>query len=385
MRCSLHYIFLLSLIVLSNCQQATPNEDQILAVENGLKALEPAPGTEDNLYTIEERMQYYKVPGASVAVIDKGKLAWAKGYGIANTQTGSLVNTETLFQAASISKPLAAMGALALVDQGLLELDEDVNEKLKTWKIPENAFTVDEKVSLRRLLTHTAGLTVHGFPGYPAGRTLPDTKAVLLGQGNTPTVEADTLPGSLWRYSGGGYTVVQQLLEDETGLAVEDYLENTVLKPLGMEHSTYINPLPETMHDQASAAYNKSGELIEGFWHNYPEKTAAGLWTTPTDLALYLMSVQKAVAGAKHPVLSSTMIEAMLQPDQNNWGLGPALTGEGALIKFGHGGKNEGYTNHMTAYIHEGKGIVVMTSADNGLGLIREIMRTVSRVYKWPE
>lgn len=382
-----NYSILLSLIVaFAGCTSKPEPTDKKIAVEKGLKELIHIKGTPYQTHTIEERMEYYKVPGVSIAVIEGGKIDWAAGYGLANAPRGTYVDTQTLFQAGSISKPLAALGALQLVDQGIWKLDEDVNQWLKDWKIPESSFTETEKVSLRRLLTHTGGLTVHGFPGYETSLPIPDTKAVLEGRGNTPPIFVDTIPGAIWRYSGGGYTVMQKMIEDQTGIAFEDFIDSIVLQPLGMQNSTYANPLPEKLHSRASAAYDRSGDIVPGGdWHNYPEKAAAGLWTTPRDLANYLISVQKTVAGAPHPVLSRDMILNMLTPDQNNWGLGPALNGEGALQTFGHGGKNEGFTNHMTAFIHEGRGVVVMTNADRGLGLIREILRAVSEVYGWPD
>ncbi len=177
---------------------------------------------------------------------------------------------------------------------------------------------------------------------------------------------------------------MQLAVEDLTGIPFETFLQQTVLLPLGMMQSTYSNPLPEERHAQASAAYDRSGNIIPGDWHHYPEKAAAGLWTTPLDLARYLIAIQEAMAGKPHPVLSGSMIQAMLKPDQNNWGLGPALSGEGELLRFGHGGKNAGFTNNMTAFVRGGKGAIVMTNADRGNGLIQEILQAIAEVYQWP-
>ena len=375
------FVSLLFAAVLAGCSQPDP----MVAVEISLKDKVQIAGLENPMYRLEERMAHYQVPGVSIAVIEAGKIAWAKGYGIANSDSGSLVDTSTLFQAGSISKPVAGMGALALVDKGDLSLDADINTWLSEWKVEENQYTQSEKVTLRRLLTHTAGLTVHGFPGYHPDSLLPGTIQVLTGAGNTPAVVVDTPPGSLWRYSGGGYTVMQLAIEQTTGIAFEDFLQQTVLQPLGMQHSTYANPLPVARHPQASAAYDRTGVIIPGSWHNYPEKAAAGLWTTPMDLARYLMAIQQAMEGKKHPVLSTEMVQAMLQPDQNNWGLGPALSGSGDLLRFGHGGKNAGFTNNMTAFVRGGRGAVVMTNADRGNGLIQEILQAIAEVYQWPD
>ena len=376
---------LLVVVFAGSCTSTPPTlPDKMTAVENGLRDNIQIKGTANQVYSIADRMAYYQVPGVSVAVIEDGQVVWAKGYGTANATTGTQVDTLTLFQAGSISKPVAAMGALALVDQGVLMLDGDINTWLRDWKVADNAFTASEKVTLRRLLTHTAGLTVHGFPGYHPDSLLPSTREVLTGAGNTAAVVVDTTPGAIWRYSGGGYTVMQLAVEDLTGIPFETFLQQTVLLPLGMMQSTYSNPLPEERHAQASAAYDRSGNIIPGDWHHYPEKAAAGLWTTPLDLARYLIAIQEAMAGKPHPVLSGSMIQAMLEPDQNNWGLGPALSGEGELLRFGHGGKNAGFTNNMTAFVRGGKGAIVMTNADRGNGLIQEILQAIAEVYQWP-
>ena len=318
-------------------------------------------------------MDHYDVPGVSIAVIDNGEIKWAKGYGIANTIEGQEVLTKTLFQAGSISKPLAALSVLKLKEDGKIELDEDVNNYLIDWKIPENDFTKDEKVTLRRLLTHSAGMTVHGFPGYQQTDSFPSIEAVLNGKGNTAAIYVDTIPGSLWRYSGGGYTVMEKLVEDISGLPFEEYMAKNILLPMGMENSTYEQPLPSNLHASASAAYDNKGELIEGLWHNYPEQAAAGLWTTPIDLAKYCIEIQKVLAGKADGILTQETVRMMLTKHKNDWGLGPSLTWDADSLRFQHGGKNAGFTNDMMAFAHRGK----------GGKLIGEILRSVSQYYSW--
>ena len=328
-------------------------------------------------------MDHYDVPGVSIAVIDNGEIKWAKGYGIANTIEGQEVLTKTLFQAGSISKPLAALSVLKLKEDGKIELDEDVNNYLIDWKIPENDFTKDEKVTLRRLLTHSAGMTVHGFPGYQQTDSFPSIEAVLNGKGNTAAIYVDTIPGSLWRYSGGGYTVMEKLVEDISGLPFEEYMAKNILLPMGMENSTYEQPLPSNLHASASAAYDNKGELIEGLWHNYPEQAAAGLWTTPIDLAKYCIEIQKVLAGKADGILTQETVRMMLTKHKNDWGLGPSLTWDADSLRFQHGGKNAGFTNDMMAFAHRGNAIIIMTNADNGGKLIGEILRSVSQYYSW--
>lgn len=334
-------------------------------------------------FNILQLMKYYDVPGVSIAVVDNGKLDWAKGYGIANTDTGYKVGNETLFQAGSISKPIAALAALQLASEGKVQLYSNINKYLKNWKIEENEFTASEKVTLERLLTHTAGATVHGFPGYRQKDSFPTIEAVLNGKGNTDQIRVDAIPGSNWRYSGGGYTVMEKMIEDVSGLPLEDYMRKHVLEPMNMDNSTYSQPLPEVWHSTASAAYNNQGQIVDGLWHNYPEQAAAGLWTTPTDLAKYCIEIQEILSGKKQGVVSKKMVELMLIKHENNWGLGISLDGEGDDLKFGHGGKNEGFTNNLVAFAHKGRAVIIMTNGDNGGKLIGEVQKSIFEHYKW--
>ncbi len=361
----------------------TSVKEEIKAIENGLLPAVIVKGKVKKSFQLLERMKYYNVPGMSIAVVRNGKLRFAKGYGIANTNTGKKVDVNTLFQAGSISKPVAALAALKLVDEGEVDLDKDVNFYLKKWKVAENKFTKNEKVTLRRLLTHTAGMTVHGFPGYSQDKDFPNDIKVLNGKGNTPKIFVDTVPGTIWRYSGGGYTVMEQLVEDVSGMPFDVYLEKKILKPLGMKNSTYAQPLSKKWHKNASAAYNGNGKLYKGLWHNYPEQAAAGLWTTPTDLAKYAIEIQKAFAGKSNKILSTKIVKKMLTKDKNGWGLGPSLGGEGKNLTFGHGGKNAGFTNNMRAFAYKGDALIVMTNADRGGALNSETQRGISSLYKW--
>ena len=374
---------LISLLISCQSDKKIDNTDEINAIENGLLKGITIKGETPETFNILERMKVHNVPGASIAVIIDGELKWAKGYGTANTNNGSKVDNNTLFQAGSISKPVAALAALQLVEAGKLTLDEDANTYLKTWKIPDSKFTEVEKVTLRRLLTHTAGMTVHGFPGYAEKDTFPDINTVLDGKGNTDPIRVDTIPGSIWRYSGGGYTVMEKMVEDVSGLSLEDYMTKNVLAPMEMTNSTYSQPLPKELHAHASAAYNGKGEIVEGLWHNYPEQAAAGLWTTPTDLAKYISEIHKIYTGKSDGILSKNMVQQMLTKHKNDWGLGPGLQRDNDSLMFGHGGKNEGFTNNMIAFAQKGDGVVIMTNADNGGRLIGEILRAVSQHYNW--
>lgn len=380
---------LLIAFVLFSCQPAaSPTMEnaiaaEIKAIENSLTPTLQIKGEEIKSYTIEERLAEYKIPGISVAIVRNGKLHWAKGYGLANTETGQMVDTSTLFQAASISKPVSGMGALKLVQEGKLALNQDINRYLTSWKLPESPFTSTVKVNLRHLLTHTGGTTVHGFPGYTQTDTFPTDIQVLNGQGNTASIFVDTLPGAISRYSGGGYTIVERAIEDISGQSFADYMQAVVLSPLGMKHSTFIQPLPKELHAQASAAFDREGEMYPGLWHNYPEQAAAGLWTTPSDLARFAIGIQEAFAGKSEKVLSQDITEVMLTKDKWSYGLGPGLRAEGDSLIFQHGGKNAGYTCQLFSYAKRGDAMIVMSGSDNAARLIEEIQRAAAELYGW--
>src|SRR5438105_3580659 len=227
--------------------------------------------------SLAQLMELYKVPALSIAVIDDFKIAWAKGYGMIGAGSNAPVTTKTLFQAGSISKPVAATGALYLVEQGKLSIDEDVNVKLKRWKVPESEFTKEQKVTLRRLMSHTGGLTVHGFPGYDVDAPVPTLVQIFNGEkpANTAPLRVDVVPGTLERYSGGGVTIEQQLMMDVTGKAFPELMREIVLDKIGMTDSSYEQPLPASRAAMTAIGAYGDGKPVQGKWHIYPEIAAA--------------------------------------------------------------------------------------------------------------
>jgi CubicO group peptidase (beta-lactamase class C family) len=359
--------------------------ERIRRVETGLLTHHVVRGEARGL-AIEERMRFHRVPGVSVAVIDGGRIAWARAWGETEAGSGMPVDTATLFQAASISKPVAAAGALRLVEEGLLALDEDVNLRLRSWKVPENGFTASERVTLRRLLSHSAGTTVHGFPGYAAGSAVPTLVQLLNGEppANTPAVQVNLVPGSRWRYSGGGTSVVQLLMSDVTERPFADWMGEHVLQPAGMRHSTYEQPLPASRLAQAATGHRRDGTPIPGRHHAYPEQAAAGLWTTPSDLARFAIEIQRAYTSGSGRILSPQMARRMLTLDAGDYGLGFGLEGKGDELWFQHGGSNAGFQSFFAALGARGQGAVVMTNGDAGGDLAIEILRAIAREYGMP-
>lgn len=367
--------------------KSTPDEAKIARVENGLFPAVILKDRPASKLSIAERMRHYHVPGAGVAVLDKYAIAWARAYGVMDTTTKRPVNIDTLFQAGSVSKCVAAVAAMRLVQEGRLHLDENVNAQLKSWHVPENEFTKQEKVTLRRILSHSAGLTVHGFPGYGAGASVPSIVQVLDGvkPANTAAIRVDFVPGTRFRYSGGGYTIMQLLMTDVTGIPFPQLMQETVLGKVGMDHSTYEQPLPERYRPYAATGYRANGDAIPGRYHTYPEMAAAGLWTTPSDLARLGIEIQKSREGRSNRVLTQATVNTMLTREKDDDGLGFFLEGAGSAARFGHNGANEGFQAFFLCTMTGGKGVAIMANSDNGIRLAQEIAYSVAAEYGWPD
>lgn len=335
--------------------------------------------------TIQQRMAHYKVPGVSVGVIAGGLFKWARGYGVLEAGHPEPVTAETLFQAASISKAVAAMAAMRLVQDGKLALDEDVNRRLRSWKLPPSDAAKGKPVTLRMLLSHTGGLNVHGFGGYEAGAKVPTLRQVLDGTppANSAAIRIVAEPGARYAYSGGGFEVLQQLIEDVTGRPFAAAMRELVLDRVGMKSSTFEQPLPASRAKAAAVGHDKDGQPVAGRWHTYPEQAAAGLWTTATDLVHFANDLGESASGRSNRVLRLQTARAMLSRQQGGHALGVALNKEGAT-GFMHGGANAGYRCLMLVLVASGNGVVIMTSGEQGDALYGEIVQAVGRVYSWP-
>jgi len=317
----------------------------------------------------------HRVPGVSLALIGRGAILWARGYGVCRAGGFQAVNRKTLFQAASISKPVAAAAALRMAEAGRLSLDSDVNRILRSWKVPETGFASGPPVTLRRLLSHSAGLSVWGFPGYPAGAEVPSLLQVLNGEkpANTAPVRPEGEAGQVFRYSGGGYAVVQLLMTEAAGESFPALMREWVLAPAGMRDSTFEQPLPARRAARAATGHESGGEPLEGSWHTYPEMAAAGLWTTPSDLARFAIEIRRSYLGASKGFLSPALAGEMVKRQAGEYGLGFQVP-EGRERRFRHRGGNAGYRALLEMSVDSGDGIAVMTNADSGDALIEEIL-----------
>jgi len=384
-----------------------PIAARIERVETGLLPAIVMDGGPRKPFSLQQRMRFYKTPGISIAVINNGVIEWSRGYGVLEAGTAKSVTPDTIFQAASISKPVAALVALKLVEQGKLDLDEDVNRKLVSWKLPEDEFTREKKVTLRLLLSHRAGLTDNaGFHRAGATEPLPTLRDILESGKWTPApIRVGFEPGSRFQYSGGGYCLMEQLLEDVSGKPFPVLARQLVLEPLGMTNSSFEQPLSIERAPNAAVGHRADGKPLKQKWNTYPATSAAGLWTTPTDLARFAIEIQNATAGQPNSTLTPGMVREMLtlqgRPDDRDSkriaridgfsdklpfgrGLGVGLIGQPPL-RFYHTGTNPGYQCEMQAYLEGGKGAVVMTCSDQGWRLGREVLWAIAKEYDWPQ
>jgi CubicO group peptidase (beta-lactamase class C family) len=368
-------------------------EQRIERVINNLLPTTMLEGQFDSSQNLHERLAHYRTPGISIAVVNDFEVEWARGFGVCEAKTTREVTPETLFQAASISKPVFALAVMRLVQEGRMNLDEDVNNYLTSWRVPAIA-SWQPRITLRQLLSHTAGMTVHGFPGYRNLQPLPTTVQILNGEfpANTDKVQLDIIPGLHHRYSGGGTTIAQQVLVDLLKQPFPEIMHELVLAPLGMTNSTYQQPLPNDWLSRAATAHSFFGIPIEGKHHVYPEMAAAGLWTTAVDLANVGVELMGILRGSTTHPWSRETIEEMLRPQQERQiqendeafvGLGFFAGGEiGDEFYFFHNGCNEGFVSFMRFYPHIGKGAVIMLNSE-AFALIGEVVRSLALEYDW--
>jgi CubicO group peptidase (beta-lactamase class C family) len=335
--------------------------------------------------SVESRMMDLKVPGLSLAVIDDYEIAWTASYGRLEVGSDEPVTDETLFQTASIGKSVTALAALHQVALGSIDLDQDATSYLTSWALPENDYTRSQPVTLRRLLSHTAGTTVSGFLGYERGAVLPTLRQILDGAppANSPPVLVDVEPGSIWRYSGGGYLVVQQVLEDVTGEDFAHLVTTTVFDPLLMTESLF-DPLPESRWTQTASGHRPDGTRLPSHWHTYPEMGAGPFWSTPTDMARFGIEVMLAYSGRSDRIITESLGREMFTPVANDYGLGFALGDDGGDRLYAlHRGANEGYRSEIVLYPKRGEGVVIMTNSDGGDPLADELVASLSSELGW--
>ena len=351
-------------------------------IENALRRTVPIAGAEGQRFEIRDRMAHYRVPGVSIAVIENCRIVDTRGFGL-KSWGGDAVTPDTLFQAGSISKSVTAIGALRLAERNILSLDDDVRRYTASWHYDG----AKGAVTLRQLLGHTAGTNVPGMKGYEPGALLPTLSQMLAGEApaNTPPVKVDGQPGARWSYSGGGYVVIQSAMSEALDKSFAALMRDLVLTPLKMNASGFEQPLPEERVRTAAQGTAPDGSQLPGKWRAYPEMGAAGLWTTPSDLARFAISLARSARGEKGAILGKPTAAQLMTRGPGNWGLGVDLGTPGEPRKISHTGKTIGYTSMFLIYPESCQGAVIMTNGYDGGWLINEIMRAIGDLYHWPE
>jgi len=383
-----YFLIIIILINLfSSCvknSQTNIDSNEIKSVETNL--IPPIYIIGDSTWTIESRMKHYGVPGVSIAVIQDYKIAWIKSYGIADKESQKPVTKQTIFLAGSISKSVAAYGALKLVEENKISLNENVNTFLKSWQVPKNKFTTQKKVTLKNILTHTGGITVDGFLGYDSESVIPTLLEILDGvePANSQPIVINNIPGEDFNYSGGGYTVMQQMMIDIEQKPFPNLMNELVLNPLDMSNSTFNQPLSESQSNIAATGYLEDGSMVKGKRFIYPEMAAAGLWTTAEDLAKFVVDIQNTLKNNDSNVLSKSMTNKMLTPFFEGGGpaLGVFISESNDETYFSHNGWIQGFCSEFTANKDNGYGVVVLINA-NQPEFVSELIRSVGFTYDW--
>jgi CubicO group peptidase (beta-lactamase class C family) len=385
----LRTIALLALFTVIAIPARTTAQDRApAALMARIEGAQPGAGPDElGALTIAQLMDRFKVPGVSIAVIRDFEIHWAKGYGTRDVESNAPVDAETMFQAASISKPVAAMGVLKAVQDGLFTLDTDINKILTSWKLDGQGFTTERPVTPRGLTSHTSGLgDGFGFPGYDPSGPVPSVVQILEGQppSNVRRIFMERSPMTLMEYSGGGVTLMQLALSDARKRPFADIMRDDVLRPIGMTNSTYEQPLPPGRDRNAARAHDNQGRSRGAKWHVYPEMAAAGLWTTPSDLARFAIEVQKSSIGQSNRVLSRATVLEMLTPvGVGDYAVGFSIDKAGQGWYFSHGGSNWGFQCVLRAHKSKGYGLAIMTNADRGGALAAELSRRIQKAYEW--
>jgi CubicO group peptidase (beta-lactamase class C family) len=372
-------ILLLVMIVGLCFSQGVPLRARLFeALQRHLEILLPGSPTAHEL-DLAGAMQTLHIPSVSIALIEGGSLVWSHNFGTPSSNA--------IYQAASLSKLVSAVGALRLLERGAFSLDRDVNDDLTGWRLPDNDMTRNHPVTLRELLSMTAGVGVPGYVGYEPGAPLPSLSQILDGlpPANSPPVRVETIPGRRYAYSGGGYEIVQALIEGKTKLSYQDALEELVFKPAVMPNSYFLQPPPPNLASRVMKGHYADGKELRGGWRVIPELAAGGLWSSAGDLANLLIALTSAFRGEPNALLTRAIAHTMMtRQDNGPYGLGGAIDGTGRDRVLMKRGQNVGYQGYMLIFPEAGKGIVVLTNSDNGTTLATALIRRAAAVYRWP-
>lgn len=370
--------------VLAGCMQTPGSLAKKEQLENGIRKQVRFLGEPEHLDSIQKKMSQHKIPALSLALIEHGHIAWTDTYHNTQYPKERHLDCTSIFQAASLSKPVTFLAAVRMASAGKIDLDKNIQLYLKHYTLPKGKQTADNPVTFRNLFAHTSGITPGGYEGYAQGQPLPSLTDILKGASgvNSPAVAVIATPNKTLAYSGGGYTLAELAFEDIYNDTFSNIMKKWVLAPVGMTHSDFTQPLPAGKHDTAASGYTRDGAMLPGGWHNYPEQSAAGLWSNSTDLAEFLVEIYKGYHG-KSKVFSQASIKAFLSQERDRSAYGFIVDRSDDSISITHYGGNAGYRTGMTINLTTGNGLVYLTDSDNGGELGNALLLSAGRVYGW--
>lgn len=341
-------------------------------------------GESENFSSIEDKMLAYNIPALSLAVINQGEIEWADVYQNTNFSDEQKLSSSSIFQAASLSKPVTFLAALRMHSAGEIDLDKNIEDYLKDFELPQGKQTAENPVTFRNLFAHTSGITPGGYQGYAKDLVVPSDIDILRGtEGvNSPAINVITLPNETLAYSGGAYTLAELALQDIYNDEFSNIMEKWILEPAGMKHSEFTQPLPASKANQVAKGYVQSGDVLDGGWRNHPEQAAAGLWSNATDMAKFLIEIYNAYQGKKS-IFSQSDIKSILSQERDGQVYGFILNRSGDDVSITHYGGNAGYRTGMTIDLTSGNGLVYLINSDNGGALGNELFLSASQVYNW--
>jgi CubicO group peptidase (beta-lactamase class C family) len=367
----------------ADCISTKDSADGKVQLENGIRGQVKFLGESENLSSIKDKMTEYNIPALSLAVINHGEIEWADIYQNADFP-GQTLDCMSIFQAASLSKPVTFMAALRMEAAGEIDMDENIQTYLSDFTLPQGKQTPENPVTFRNIFSHTSGISSGGYQGYAKDLPVPSDLQILRGDegANTPAIEVVTPPNESLAYSGGGYTLAELALQDIYSDDFSSIMKKWILEPAGMSHSEFTQPLPDSNANEVAWGYTQSGEAIEGGWRNHPEQAAAGLWSNAIDMAKFLNEIYKGYQG-ESAIFTPSEIETILSHERDGLVYGFIVNRSDDDISITHYGGNAGYRTGMTISLISGKGLVYLTNSDYGGALGNELLLSASQVYEW--
>ncbi|MCA6075020.1 serine hydrolase domain-containing protein [Fulvivirga sedimenti] len=353
-------------------------------LEQGIRRQVKFSGEPENFSSIPDKMKEYQIPALSLAIIKNGEIEWSDVYENEDFADEQTLDCTSIFQAASLSKPVTVMAAVRMYSAGEIDLDTNIQDYLKDFEIPEGKQRAENPVTFRNIFSHTSGINPGGYQGYNRSLPMPTDMDILRGSEgvNTPAIEVTSTPNETLAYSGGAYTLAEVALQNIFNDEFSTIMKRWILDPAGMNHSEFTQPLPASDSNRVAKGYTFSGDMVEGGWRNHPEQAAAGLWSNSVDLAKFLIEIYKAYNG-EVSIFSQSEINSLLNDERNGHVYGFIIDRSGDDISITHYGGNEGYRTGMTISLTSGNGLVYLTNSDNGGTLGNELLLSASQIYDW--